>query len=150
MIAYMQSATDAQIVVLDTNVLVAAMRGAGAANKLLSACLEGRVIPAIGAALLAEYEDVVRREAVFRGGLLNLRERDELLEIFLSVCRWTRIYYAWRPNLRDESDNHLIELAVASMARYLVTQNLRDFRNMELKFPFIEIVTATQIVKRLP
>jgi len=150
MIAYMQSDADAPIVVVDTNVLVAGLRGVGAGNKLLLACLDGRFVPVIGATLLAEYEEVVRRESVFRGGRLTLREREEFLDIFLSVCKWTRIYFAWRPNLRDEGDNHLIELAVASSARFLVTQNLRDFRDMQLKFPYLEIVTAAQMSKRHP
>jgi predicted nucleic acid-binding protein len=54
---------------------------------------------------------------------LNRTERDELLDIFLSVCRWTRIYYGWRPNLPDEADNHLVELAVAGSARAIVTRS---------------------------
>ena len=35
---------------------------------------------------------------------------------FLSLCEWVPVYYLWRPNLRDEGDNHLIELAVAGRA----------------------------------
>lgn len=31
----------------------------------------------------------------------------------LPPSAWTRIYFGWRPNLRDEADNHLVELAVA-------------------------------------
>ena len=30
----------------------------------------------------------------------------------MSRCRWVEVFYAWRPNLPDEADNHLIELAV--------------------------------------
>lgn len=55
---------------------------------------------------------------------LNLAEREELLDIFLASCGWTRIYFAWRPNLPDEADNHLVELAVAGGARFIVTRNL--------------------------
>src|SRR6266513_5375089 len=44
---------------------------------------------------------------------LSAAEREELFDIYLARCRWTRIYFLWRPNLRDESDNHLVELAVA-------------------------------------
>lgn len=40
-------------------------------------------------------------------------ERDELLDIFLANGTWTRIYFVWRPNLPDEADNHLVELAAA-------------------------------------
>jgi predicted nucleic acid-binding protein len=36
------------------------------------------------------------------------------------------VYHAWRPNLPDEADNHLLELAVAAQADAIVTRNLRD------------------------
>lgn len=26
---------------------------------------------------------------------------------FISVAEWIKIYYSWRPNLKDEGDNHL-------------------------------------------
>ena len=41
---------------------------------------------------------------LFRHSRLDAAEREELLDIFLSVCCWTKIYYGWRPNLRDEDD----------------------------------------------
>lgn len=43
--------------------------------------------------------------------------------------------------MRDEGDNHLIELAVAGSAHYLVTRNMRDFAVNELKFPGLQIVS---------
>jgi predicted nucleic acid-binding protein len=73
--------------------------------------------------------------------------RKALLDIFLAACRWTRIYYAWRPNLRDEGDNHLIELAVAGAADCIVTRNLRDLTSMELRFPQIRILTPEEFLK---
>ena len=61
--------------------------------------------------------------------------------MFLSECVWTRIYFGWRPNLRDEADNHLVELAVAGGASHIVTRNIADLASMELKFPALAIVT---------
>ncbi len=101
----------------------------------------------MGAALLAEYEDLLGRDSIWRRARLTTAEREAFLDIFLSVCRWTRIYYAWRPNLGDETDNHLMELAVAGQAEYLVTRNVRDLRSGELKFPHISVVTPTQLLK---
>jgi len=72
-----------------------------------------------------------------------------LLDIFLATCRWTRIYFGWRPNLPDEGDNHLIELAVAGGARRIVTHNLRDLRSKELKFPDLVAVTPEQFLKEV-
>lgn len=54
---------------------------------------------------------------------------------FLKRCRWVEVFYAWRPNLPDEADNHLIELGVAAQAAAIVTRNVRDVTRGELKFP---------------
>jgi len=134
-------------VVIDTDVWVAGVRGSGHANRVLRLCLEERFTPLMGAALLAEYEDLLGRESIWRGARLTATDRESFLDIFLSVCRWTRIYYAWRPNLRDETDNYLMELAVAGQAAYLVTRNVRDLRGGELKFPTISVVTPAQLLK---
>ena len=109
--------------------------------------LGGRYRPLIGAALFAEYESVLEREALFEGCVLSPRQRGRLLDDFLSVCRWTRVYFAWRPNLRDESDNHLVELAVAGGARAIVTKNVRDFGRMELRFPDLRVLTPADLIK---
>ena len=61
-----------------------------------------------------------------------------------------RIYYAWRPNLRDEGDNHLVELAVAGRAEMIVTRNLRDFRNMDLRFPDLRVCPPETFLEKLP
>jgi len=63
-------------------------------------------------------------------------------------CRWTRIYFLWRPNLRDEADNHLVELAVAGGAQAVVTRNKRDFRAAELKFENLAALTPAECLRR--
>lgn len=65
----------------------------------------------------------------------------------ISVSKWNDIYYLWRPNLKDEGDNHLVELAVASNSKYIITNNKKDFLNCELKFEF-EIVTAKEFIEK--
>lgn len=87
------------------------------------------------------------REAVFRGCRLPADQRDELLNSFLSVCRWTTIYYGWRPNLRDEGDNHLIELAVAGSASAIITMSSRDFRSAELHLPDLRILLPEEVLQ---
>jgi len=123
--------------------------GTGASGAVIKACLLGEHIPLMGNALFAEYEDVMGRVALFRKCRLSVIERDELLDIFLATCRWTRIYFGWRPNLPDEGDNHLVELAVAGGAERIVTYNLRDLRNMELKFPELAAVTPAQFLREV-
>jgi len=123
--------------------------GVGASRAVIEACLQERCLPLMGTALLAEYEDVLNRAALFRDCRLDAQEREELLDIFLSYCEWTRVYYLWRPNLPDEADNHLVELAVAGAARYVVTRNLRDLRAMELQFPGLRPVSPEDFLKEL-
>lgn len=134
--------------VLDTNIIVGAMlREGGAARAVLRLCLQGEVQPIIGVALFAEMEDVLSRESLFRKSQLTYPERLELFAAFLSVTRWVPIYYTWRPNLRDEADNHVVDLAVAGNAEYIVTQNERDFAKMELQFPQLKLVTAAEFME---
>lgn len=121
-------------IVLDTNILVGACKGSYYANRLLVACLEGRFTPIVGVALLAEYEDVLARDEIFTDSNLSFDERNELLNALLSVSKWIKVFYLWRPNLKDEADNHLIELAVAGNACCIVSHNQKDFRQSELDF----------------
>ena len=134
-------------IVVDTNVFVGACLGAGASNEVIARCLRGEATPLMGAALLAEYEDVLGRDELFKRNRLDADERDELLDIFLSRCIWTRIYFGWRPNVPDEGDNHLIELAVAGGARAIVTRNLRDLSRMELRFPTLRLLTPEDFLR---
>jgi hypothetical protein len=71
------------------------------------------------------------------------------LEAFLSVCEWVQVYYLWRPNLRDDGDNHILELAVAGGASVIVTKNVADFRGSELRFADIRILSPKILLKEL-
>ncbi|MDX3774459.1 putative toxin-antitoxin system toxin component, PIN family [Chromatiaceae bacterium AAb-1] len=137
-------------VVVDTNVLIAALlSGKGSNREVIRHCLTGRLLPQLAAALYFEYEDVFERQTVLVLCKLNTEQRTQFLDAFLSVCQWNQLYFKWRPNLRDEGDNHLVELAVASNARYLVTNNIKDFRFAELKFPALEVIKPEQLLELL-
>jgi putative PIN family toxin of toxin-antitoxin system len=136
-------------VVIDTNIFLGACLGTGAANHTVAACLRGQCTPLMGTALLTEYEDVMGRSELFKQCRLSLKERNELLDIFLSVCEWTRVYYIWRPNLPDEADNHLIELAVAGGADLIVTRNMRDIQRGELNFPHLRMISPEDFLKEI-
>ena len=136
-------------IVVDTNVLLGACLGTGAANAVIAACLKRRCVPLIGNALFNEYEDVFGRDDLFKKSKLSAGERNELLDIFCSCCEWTRVYYLWRPNLPDEADNHLVELAVAGGADFIVTRNLRHLRNMQLRFPQLRITSPGTFLKEI-
>lgn len=100
--------------------------------------------------MLAEYEDVQGRTELFADSVLSAVERDEVFDGFLTRCRWVEVFYAWRPNLPDESDNHLIELAVAAQADTIVTRNLRDVSKGELKFPSLRVLSPEHCLEVFP
>ncbi len=137
-------------IVVDTNVFISAILGPGGPSRqVIRSCLEGSLEPLMSASLLAEYESVLARVTLFERSPLEPREREALLNAFLSTCRWVRIYYMWRPNLLDEADNHVVELAVAGGATAIVTQNLRDFSNTQLHFPGIRILHPRDLVQEI-
>ena len=136
------------VVVIDTNVFISALLGPS--RQVIRACLQGQFQPLMGAALFHEYEVVMGRDVLFGNCRLSVEERTELLDAFLSVCRWIRVYYLWRPNLRDEGDHHLIELAVAGGARYIVTQNLKDLRSGELDFAGLRMISPDALLTGEP
>ncbi len=151
MTAYMLSFSGMVTVVVDTNVLVAALLGGGgSARAIVRACLHGYYEPVLGPALLAEYEDVIGRPELFTKCALSARERDEFLDALLNRCRWVEVFYAWRPNLPDEADNHLIELGVAAQADAIITRNLRDLSRGALKFPSLRVLTPEQCLEDFP
>lgn len=103
----------------------------------------------MGTALFNEHEDVLQRRALFKRSRVSADERESLLDIFPARCEWVRIYCGWRPTLRDEGDNHLVEFAVAGSADMIVTRNLKDFREMELRFPHLRIGTPEIFLEEL-
>jgi putative PIN family toxin of toxin-antitoxin system len=137
-------------IVLDTNVVVAGIRsGGGAARRVIRGCLARAYEPLLGPALLAEYEYALL-DSRLPTALASLRDRQELLAAIASVGRWVNVYYLWRPNLRDEADNHLVELAVAGGASAIVTHNVRDLGRGELLFPSLRVLTPAAFVKEYP
>jgi putative PIN family toxin of toxin-antitoxin system len=137
--------------VIDTNVLVGALlREGGSTRQIIRACLAGFYCPLIGAALFSEYEDVCGRAELWEKSLLPHNERVEVFNGFLSICRWVEVFYAWRPNLPDEADNHLIELALAGNALAIVTRNIRDLTGGELRFPSLQILSPEKCMEVFP
>lgn len=136
-------------IIVDTNVLVSACIGKGPSSKVIEACLTGDLLPVIGTALFLEYRDVISRSELFSRARFDADERALLLRAFISTCTWQAIYFQWRPNLADEADNHLIELAIAGNIGIVVTSNVRDFGRPDLRFPQIEVIRPEELLERL-
>ncbi|WP_224784961.1 putative toxin-antitoxin system toxin component, PIN family [Marinihelvus fidelis] len=135
-------------VVIDTNVLVAALISPdGASREVLRRCIQGAIKLLMGNTLFLEYEDVISRPGITRQCPVDRAVIEQLIATMMSVSEWVSVYFLWRPNLRDESDNHVLELAAAGNADYIVTHNLKDFQSSQLNFPSIRVVTPAQLLE---
>ncbi|MFP5284864.1 MAG: putative toxin-antitoxin system toxin component, PIN family [Thermoanaerobaculia bacterium] len=117
-------------VVLDTNVVVAALRSRqGASFKLLSLLEEDRFEVAISVPLLLEYEEILTRQ--LSRGLYEQQDIDAFLDFFCHVAHRQNIFFLWRPDLPDPKDDMVLELAVAAVCEAIVTHDQRDFSGAE-------------------
>lgn len=118
-------------VVLDTSVLVAAVRSRqGASFQLLSSLPSARFQIALTVALYTEWQAVLTRPEHLPPGA-----RPEMALGFLrylaSTAHLQDVHFLWRPFLRDPDDDMVLECAVASGSRFIVTHNVRDFARAE-------------------
>jgi len=117
-------------IILDTNVLYAGLFSSkGASFQVLRAIQEGKLKMVISTTLLFEYEDILKKNQVDLG-LSNL-EIEKILDYFCMKSDHQKIYFLWRPCLPDPKDDHLLELAMASGTKLLVTHNTKDFKGAE-------------------
>jgi putative PIN family toxin of toxin-antitoxin system len=136
-------------IVIDTSVFISALIGpTGPSRELIRRCLMGDYPPLIGNVLFCEYESVITRDNILAQCPLTQSELLTLFQAFMSVSKWIFIYYTWRPNLKDEADNHLIELAIAGNAEIIAANNINDFRNSELLFPDLMILKPEDVLRR--
>ena len=113
-------------IVLDTNVLVSAIRSRkSAAFKLVSQIGTSHFEIAVSVPLVLEYEEVLLRK--LQDTQLTFQDVADLLDYLCSVASKQEIFYLWRPVLTDPDDDMILELAVAAECAVIVTFNGRDF-----------------------
>ena len=134
-------------VVIDTSVWISALITKDSkARELLRLVFEKKLIPQMSETLYKEYEAIMKRNKIQKLTPLSIDEQNDLFNAYLSVCKWNDIYYTWRPNLKDEDDNFLVELAVSSGAKAIITYNIKDFSNAQLIFNH-KIITPQDFLK---
>jgi putative PIN family toxin of toxin-antitoxin system len=114
------------LVVLDSSVLVAALRSRqGASFRLLELLRDGQFEIAVSVPLVLEYEAVLVRHAAE----LNLSREAAVgvVDFLCSVAHRQDIHFLWRPSLPDPQDEFVLELAVAANCEAIITHNVRDF-----------------------
>ena len=62
---------------------------------------------------------------------LSEKEIDDVLDFVISNSNRLQIHYLWRPQLKDPSDDMVLELAVTANCNYIITYNVNDFKGIE-------------------
>lgn len=112
-------------IVIDTNVLVAALKSSrGASFRLLSLVEQDIFTLHVSTTLITEYESVLKRGITS----LSFEEIDDVVDFICSKAVLNKIFYLWRPQLKDPGDDFVLELAVKANAT-IVTWNITDFKH---------------------
>ena len=116
--------------VLDTNVVVAALRSPeGASAALVEKALNRRFTLLLSVPLVLEYEGACSDPALRIASGLSESEVERVVSALCAVGEPVQVWFLWRPQLRDPADEMVLEAAVNGMADALVTFNARDFGN---------------------
>lgn len=115
-------------VVIDTSVLVAAARSRlGASFALISAIPSPLFKPCLSVSLYAEWQEVLTRAENLPPGRTS-GDALAFLRYLAGQSHLQQVHFRWRPFLADPNDDMVLELAIASGARHIITHNLADFR----------------------
>lgn len=110
-------------IVLDTNMIITALLSRnGASFKLLSMIDDERIELVLSTPLVKEYEDVLKRQKF----MLDFQDVENILDYLCLIASHHKIYYLWRPLLKDIQDDMVLELAVKANAM-IITHNKKDF-----------------------
>jgi putative PIN family toxin of toxin-antitoxin system len=114
--------------VLDTDVMVAALRSSvGASRQLLLLALGRQFVLLLSVPLLLEYEAVLTRPEHLTASGLTAAEVARVLDDLAAVARPVRLAFRWRPQLTDPDDDMVLETAINGGAKAIVTFNKQDF-----------------------
>jgi len=132
--------------VLDTDVLVAALRSdRGASRQLLLAALGRRFELLLSVPLILEYEAVLTRPQHLTASGLSSADVMHVLDDLVAVARPVRLSFRWRPRLSDPDDDMVLETAINGSATAIVTFNQGDFAAGMKSFDTAVILPAVAI-----
>lgn len=134
--------------VLDTDVIVAAMRSpTGASAALLLAVLEGRLSMVLSVPLAIEYEAICLRQEHRLAAGLSEDQVQQFLDGVVTLSEPVGSHFLWRPRLRDPEDEMVLEAAVNGRADAIITFNARDFGAVPLTFG-VSVLSPAEALRR--
>ena len=101
---------------------------------------------ALTVALYTEWQAVLTRPE-HRPAEVTVDATLGYLRYLASLAHLQDVHFLWRPFLRDPDDDMVLECAVASGSKFIVTHNMKDFRRaVELN---VQAITPGDFLKLL-
>jgi len=138
-------------IVIDTNIFLSALFSKrGASNRLLIWLFQQKKkYNVISNTLLTEYEDVLTRDKnIKQYNDLNKDDIEKFLNDICLISHHQKIYFLWRPFLKDHNDDMVLEVAANAKAKAIITFNPKDFKGVKEKFN-IEILTPKEFLNNI-
>ena len=134
------------LVVIDTNVVLSTLQSKnGKSFELISKIGRGLFEFAISVPLILEYEAILKNH--LNRSIFSNSDIDDFIDYICTVGIKTKIFYLWRPYLRDPFDDHVLELAINAGAETIVTFNKKDF--IEAETLGIKILTPKEFLEEM-
>src|SRR3984957_2573829 len=135
--------------VLDTDVIMAAMRSpSGASAALLMAVRRGEIRMLANVALALEYEATCRRAEHGVAAGLSPAQVGIFVDAVIALAEPVETHFLWRPQLRDPGDELVLEAAVNGRANAIVTFNQKDFGDIPMRFG-VEVLAPVDALRRI-
>lgn len=134
-------------IVLDSNALLVSIPKNSPYRPIFDSFLTEKFSLCLSNEVLSEYIEVISRYANEKVAI-NIGE----LLASKSNCIKSEIYYRWNLIIVDKDDNKFVDLAIASDADYIVTNDSHFNSLKEVFFPKVKVITIEdflQVVKTI-
>lgn len=135
-----------ETIVIDTNVILSALQSnRGKSFELISKIGNGIFDFAISVPLILEYDAILKNH--LDRNIFTDSDIEDFINYLCQVGIKTKIFYLWRPFLKDPVDDHILEVTIHSDADTIVTFNKKDF--YEAENLGIKILTPKEFLEKL-
>ena len=135
-------------IIIDTNIVLAALLSQqGISNRFLVWLFTKQSkINVVSNTLITEFEDVLlRKKNRLKYQQFSEEEIKRFIDDICTISHHQNINFLWRPFLKDQNDDMLLEVAFNSNSTYIITYNIKDFKGVEEKFN-IKIITPKEFL----
>lgn len=131
-------------IVLDTNGLIQILPQRSKYHRIWESFVEGENVLCVSTEILNEYLEIMQK-------LINLEVAEYVIKTIInsSFVQFVDPYYHFELIEADPDDNKFVDCAVASNAKFVVTEDSHFDILKRIDFPKIEVIDLDDIIKQI-